>query len=197
MALRGPRWVRRAGALVVSSDERANALHEWRRRRGGEPELPPDPVRRVLVICLGNICRSPFAEGLLASQRPELALRSAGLLAGAGAPADATAQRVAARFGVDLAAHAARRLADEDVDWADLILAMEGQHVARLARQWPAGGSKTRLLGDFLPSPPFAIRDPWGQGEDVFARTFERIEAAVEQLSARLAARGPGCSGGS
>jgi protein-tyrosine phosphatase len=132
----------------------------------------------------------------VASRHPELAVRSAGFIAGAGNPADPAALRVAARFGVDLASHEARRLAVEDVDWADLILAMEGDHAARLAQLWPTGRSKTRLLGDFLPSPPFTIRDPWGQGEDVFVRTFESIQAAVEQLSAKLEARGAGCSGG-
>lgn len=188
---------RRLGALVRLPEERENALHEWRRRLRGEPGLPPGPVGRVLVICLGNICRSPFAEGLLASRNPALAVRSAGFIAGARDSADPAALRVAARFGVDLAPHETRRLAAEDVDWADLILAMEGHHAGRLTRLYPHGGPKTRLLGDFLPSPPFTIRDPWGLGEDVFVATFQRIEAAVARVSARLAARGPGCSGGS
>jgi protein-tyrosine phosphatase len=197
MPARIPDWVRRVGSVVASPAERENALHEWRRRRRGEPDLPPAPLRNILVLCMGNICRSPFAEGMLASRHPELALRSAGLRAGAGDPADPAALRAAARFGVDLASHKARHLAAEDVGWADLILAMEGQHLARLVRSWPQGRPKAYLLGDFLSVPPFAICDPWGQSDGVFDRTFQRIEAAVAQVSARLAARGRGCSGGS
>jgi low molecular weight protein-tyrosine phosphatase len=192
VALSNPGWVRRLRTLMASSSERANALHEWRRWRGVEPDLPAGSVRRVLVICLGNICRSPFAERLLASRHPELSVRSAGFIAEAGSPADPIALRVAARFRVDLASHATRRLVAEDLDWADLILAMEGDHVARLARLRPTVQPKARLLGDFLPSPPFTIRDPWGQSETVFDLTFQRIEAAVKRVSARLEARSRG-----
>jgi protein-tyrosine phosphatase len=138
----------------------------------------------VLVICHGNICRSPFAAALLARALPDREVRSAGLLAGEGNPADPTALRVARIWDVDLAAHRTRPIAAADVGWADLILGMEGHHAAALERGFPDAGSKSRLLGHFLPSPPYAIADPWGLSESVFEETFERIALAAERLAA-------------
>ena len=189
--------LRHLGRLIVSPKARANALHERRRRRRGEPAFPAGPIRRVVIICLGNICRSPFAGELLASLRPSLSVRSRGLAAGEGAPAEPAALRVAARFGIDLSSHQARLLVADDVLWADLILAMEGHHLASLARDWPRQKLEARLLGDFLPEPPFTIRDPWGQSDDFFELTFQRIADAVGRLSLRLEAKGSGCPGGS
>jgi low molecular weight protein-tyrosine phosphatase len=190
-------WMRRFGKVIASPAERENSLHEWRRRRRGEPDLPAGPIRQVLVVCLGNICRSPFAAGLLASRHPELAVRSGGLLAGGGRRADVAARRSAARFGVDLGSHASHSVVAQDVDWADLVLAMEGHHWAELARCWPHERPKLRVLGDFLSEPPYTIHDPWGLGQEVFDLTFQRIEAAVRRISAKLEARGRECPGGS
>lgn len=184
-------FLRSAGRLVLSPQARADALHEWRRRRSGEPGLEPGSVQRVLVICHGNICRSPFAARLLASRAPRLEVRSAGLEAIEGRPVEAAALRIAPAFGVDLAGHAAHRVAASDVDWSDLILGMEGHHRAAVRRAWPAGARKTHLLGDFLEAPPYRIDDPWGRSDDAFRATFERIERAVERLASRIAgARG-------
>jgi protein-tyrosine phosphatase len=181
-----PRVVRRVGRLVLDRDARADALCEWRRRFGREPELPLAPIRNVTVVCYGNICRSPFAAALLARERGGLFVRSAGFAATAGRPAEPATLRAAARFGVALDAHAARRLSAEDVAWSDLVLAMEGHHVARITALRRVESSKVRLLGDFLPAPPFRIDDPYGCSDDVFTATFERIAAAVQQLVARI-----------
>ena len=180
------RWVRSAGRLALVRDARADALHEWRRRLGGEPELPRGHIRNVTVVCHGNICRSPFAAALLEREYGGLTVRSAGFAATDGRPADPSAVRAAARFGVVLDAHAARRLSAEDVAWADLVLAMEGHHVARIRAVLRAGGRKTRLLGGFLPAPSFTIGDPFGRSDEVFAATFERIALAVRRLAARI-----------
>jgi protein-tyrosine phosphatase len=182
-----PSWARRAGRLVLRPEARDDLLHEWRRRRAGEPPVDPAAVGRVLVICHGNLCRSPFAERLLAARVPALAVRSAGLHAVAGRPAEPAARRIAAAFGVDLEGHAAHRLDRADVHWADLILGMEGHHAAAVRRGWPEARPKAHLLGDFLASPPYRIEDPWGREDAVFRATFERIAGAVERLAARLA----------
>jgi protein-tyrosine phosphatase len=184
-----PRWVRRAGRLALDRDARADALHEWQRRLGGEPELPRGPIEKITVVCHGNICRSPFAALLLEREGRGLTVRSAGFAAQAGKPAEPAAVRAAARFGVALDAHAARRLSAEDVAWADLVLAMEGHHVARIAEQGAAAAPRVRLLGDFLSAPPFAIDDPWGRSDEVFAATFERMALAVRRLAARIGER--------
>jgi len=181
-----PSWIRGAGRIALSPRARSDALHEWRRRSRGEPELEAAAIRRVLVVCHGNICRSPFAGRLLAVRTPGLDVRSAGLEAVEGRPAEEAACRAALAFGVDLADHIAHRMTAEDAAWADLILGMEGHHVAGVQRAWPVGKRKTYSLGDFLPQPPYRIDDPWGREDAFFETTFERIDRAIDRLAARL-----------
>ena len=178
-----PGWFRRAGRFVLSFEARQNALHEWRRRRLGESPPLPKTIRTVLAVCHGNICRSPFAEALLASRRKDLVVRSAGFNAGEGKPAEAGAVEAAHDFGVELDSHAAHRLGDDDVKWADLILGMEGHHATLIKRRWPDAARRTRLLGDYLPSPPHTIEDPWGQSDEIFEATFERISVGIDRLA--------------
>jgi protein-tyrosine phosphatase len=184
-----PRWTRRAGRLALDRDARADALHEWQRRWSGEPALPRGRIGNVTLVCHGNICRSPFAAALLARQHGGLVVRSAGFAAEDGKPAEPSAVRVAAHFGVDLAAHAAHRLSAEDSAWSDLVVAMEGHHVARITSGLPDTAPKVRLLGDFLPAPPFAIRDPFGRSDEVFTAIFEQITVAVQRLADRIGER--------
>ncbi len=184
---RAPRWVRGVGRFVLDPRQRSNRVQEWRRRLRGEPTLPPAPIRSVLVICHGNICRSPFAERLLAGGTAGLAVRSAGLEAGSGNPAEPEARTVAEEYAVRLDDHRSRPLDESLVAWADLILAMEGHQLAAVARRWPAARARTRLLGDFLDRAPHAIPDPWGHELEVFRETFGRIALAVARLEERLA----------
>src|SRR5262249_48101577 len=166
------------------------ARHELRRRLCGEPELPNGPVRRALVLCHGNICRSPFAEALLAARIPGFDVRSAGLHAADGHPADRSAIAAAQRMGVSLAAHRSARVTAEMLAWADLVLVMQGYHAAAIARQWPQFRDRVRVLGDFLEEPPYGLPDPWGEDEEFFDRVFGRIDRAVDRLVACLEHRG-------
>jgi protein-tyrosine phosphatase len=177
--------------LVRSADERRDQWWELRRRLSGVPSLPETEVRNVLVVCFGNICRSPFAERLLARARPQLVVRSAGFEARNGDPAEPNAIVVAAEFGVDLSDHAAHRIAEVDVAWADLIVGMTGRHHAMLRDRWPAHASKTRLLGDFLEAPPHRLIDPWGCPPEAFRAVYARIVDATGRLSSCLPSPGP------
>ena len=163
--------------------------HEWRRGRAGVPALPPRPIARVLVVCHGNICRSPFAAAYLSNRIPELEVRSSGLAAGAAWPADPTAVRVAARHGLDLSQHHSRPLAPADLNEPDLVLVMEAAQAAAFRARAPALAERVYVLGDFLTAPPFGIADPFGCSEAVFERTFAQIVAALDQLSLRLKER--------
>lgn len=174
--------IKTAGRMVLRPEARQDARHEWGRRLRGEPALPGPAPTRVLVVCHGNLCRSPYAAARLARRAPALEVRSGGLGAGGGDPADATARRVAAARGLSLEAHRTEVLDAEQVEWAELILAMEGRHVAAIARRWPGAEARTRVLGHFLPAPPYQIADPWGRPEACFHETFERIDRALERL---------------
>ena len=169
-----------------SREARLGLLHDWRRRFAGEPALPPPPISRVLVLCHGNICRSPFAAAYLAGRAPGLDVRSSGLAAGAAAPADPTAIRVAARLGHDLSQHRSHPLSPADLSEPDLVLVMEAAQAAAFRARAPALGRRVYLLGDFLAAPPFGIADPWGCPEDVFDRVFAQIAAALDRLTERL-----------
>jgi len=182
-ATRVPRWIRHAGKLVLSARVRQDAIWEWRRRRHGVPELPTASISNVLVVCHGNLCRSPFAASLLAETRSDLSVRSAGLAASEGEPADGAALRVARQLGVALEAHRTHRVSDGDLAWSHLVLGMEGHHAAWIRRFGPEHAGKTRLLGDFLPAPPHHIEDPWGRSDEVFALVFEQIANAVQRLA--------------
>jgi protein-tyrosine phosphatase len=181
-----PQWLRTLARFARSASARHDARHELRRRLRGEPSLPEGPLHRVLVLCHGNICRSPFAAALLSTRLPTCEVRSAGLHAGEGNPADPLAVKCADRLGVSLAGHRSARVDSEMLAWADLILVMQGAHAAAIE---PPRRSRVRLLGDYLPAPPFLLQDPWGQEERVFDQVFERLSIAVENLAVRIETR--------
>jgi protein-tyrosine phosphatase len=175
--------LRAAVRLALRPEARSDAAHEWRRRLRGGPRPLPGPVRSALVVCHGNLCRSPFAAALLAATLPSLAVRSAGLEAGEGEPAAPDAVRAARRAGVDLSGHRTRRLDVADLSGTDLILGMEARHERALVRLAPEVRARVRLLGEFLAEPPFGIADPWGRSDPVFDATFARLRDAVERLA--------------
>ena len=177
--------IRNAGRALVRADSRQDLFWEWKRRLAGTPTLPVR-VQRIAVVCHGNLCRSPYAAVRLAGLLPDVEVRSSGLGARGGEPADATAARCAKIRGVSLESHITRAFVRAEVDWADLILVMEGRHAAETVRRFPDSRSQLRLLGDFGHRPPYRIPDPWGEAEAVFEQTFDRLDHAVAQLAARL-----------
>jgi protein-tyrosine phosphatase len=180
--------IRGVARLVLRSESRADAYHEIRRRILGEPSVPAGELRRFLVICHGNICRSPYAASLLSQALPRAEVVSTGLSAAAGGPTDETALATARRRGVGLEDHQSMPTTSRHIEWADAILVMEGRHARDAARRWPSSKRKIRVLGHYLARPPFSISDPWDQPPDVFDRVFDRLEEAVSRFA--LLARG-------
>ena len=107
---------------------------------------PEQVTARLLFVCTGNICRSAAAERLLSAwasasgQRVEV--RSAGTRARPGRPMHPRTERALARHGVEADGFASRRLSDSDVDWADLVLTMTGEHRDEVAGISPRGLQK-------------------------------------------------------
>lgn len=177
--------LRRIVLPLVRVSERERVLHDWRRRRSGEPVLPAR-VHSVAFVCKGNLCRSPFAAALLARACPTLRVTSYGLDAALDHPAEEAGRSLARAYGLDLDGHRTRRLDDEVVRSTDLLLVMEAWQARAIESRWPAAQARVRLLGDFLPAPPFGIEDPWGQPEPVWRNVFQRIEASIARLIERL-----------
>jgi protein-tyrosine phosphatase len=160
-------------------------------RAVGIKDAPPLASRRVLFVCMGNICRSPTAEGvfrkLLAERAPELDVQidSAGTHGyHAGAPPDPRACRAAERRGVDLRQLRARRVTAEDFEHFELVLAMDEQNREFLLERCPAAyRRRVRLLVEFAPHVARrAVPDPSSGGSTGFEHVRDLGEHAATGL---------------
>lgn len=144
---------------------------------------------RVLFVCLGNICRSPTAEGVFARLvvGRDFEVDSAGTGAWhVGEPPDARAQRAALAQGVDLSGQRARQVVAGDFERFDHIIAMDTANLGALRRMRPVG-SKARVarLLEFDPKArSLNVPDPYY--EDGFDRVFQMVERACRGLAAHL-----------
>jgi protein-tyrosine phosphatase len=150
---------------------------------------------KILFICLGNICRSPTAEGVLrvlaAREAPELPLEidSAGT-AGyhVGEPPDPRMRHAAARRGYDLSGLRARVVEPVDFERFDLILAMDQENLRVLKRRAPAHAhERLRLFLEFAPESGTAeVPDPYYGGATGFEEVLDLVESAARGLLAHL-----------
>lgn len=152
------------------------------RRRAARDALRGRALSSVLVVCHGNICRSPFAAALLERALAPLGIRvaSAGFVGpNRSAPPEAVA--AAARRGVDLSAHRSRLLTPDLAAGADLIVAMDAVQQREVRERFGRAWRDLIVLGDLDPAPLGArtIRDPVEQGPEVFEASYARIERCV------------------
>ncbi len=139
---------------------------------------------RILFVCLGNICRSPTAEGVMRrivaqeQLEDEIEIDSAGTGDWhVGHPPDSRATAAAQRRGVTLSG-AARQITIDDFEEFDLIVAMDAENLRTLARMAPLGTEdKLRLLLDDRDVP-----DPYYGGEDGFEEVLDLVEEACREL---------------
>ena len=150
---------------------------------------------RILFVCMGNICRSPSAEGvfraLLVQRAPQLSveLDSAGTHDyHVGEPPDARSIAAALRRGIDLSALRARTVRTSDFDEFDLILAMDEQNLRELRRRAPAHRhERIRLMMEFGPDASLrAVPDPYYGGPPGFEQVLDLLEEAAEGLLREL-----------
>src|SRR5690606_28717957 len=106
--------------------------------------------KSILVVCTGNVCRSPIGERLLRQHLPDRYIASAGIFGLEGCPADDSAQDVAWRHGISLDGHVARRLTRNLMQGSDLILVMEPEHLRFIAAMAPEIRGKSLLFGQWL-----------------------------------------------
>lgn len=142
--------------------------------------------KRVLIVCMGNICRSPAAEYLF---RERMSVRgiepcSAGLIALVGNPMDATVLQLLNESGVDGTSHRAHQLTPSMLLQADLVLGMEKSHVDTMVQLAPEARGKVYLLDKW--SGGRDVPDPYGQSRSVFERVYEMIIGGVDSWAAYL-----------
>lgn len=135
---------------------------------------------RILVVCVGNICRSPMGEYLLRQKlahRPEVTIESAGIGALVGKPADPTALDVLKEHGIDASGHIARQTTESMLAGADIILAMEEGHLRQLHSMAPQIRGKAFLLGKWTDNTE--VPDPYRQQRPAFDHAYTLIDQAT------------------
>jgi protein-tyrosine phosphatase len=153
---------------------------------------------RVLFVCLGNICRSPTAEGVFRSVveceglHTHIEIDSAGTHAyHVDAPPDARSQAAARRRGIDLSGLRGRRVTRTDIEQFEYILAMDRENLSNLQAICPPGlEHKLSLFLEYAPDrPEREVPDPYYGGENGFERVLDMIEEASRGLLAHIRQR--------
>jgi protein-tyrosine phosphatase len=138
----------------------------------------------ILVVCTGNLCRSPLGERLLRHRLPNKIIDSAGTAALAGHRADADAARVAQKNGLSLEGHHSHQFTADMSAKYDLILVMEKEHIRDITRIAPEARSKSMLLGYWANHTE--IPDPWRKSDEAFDHVFHLIDHACQAWASKL-----------
>ncbi|MGR4870190.1 low molecular weight protein-tyrosine-phosphatase [Variovorax sp. LARHSF232] len=137
-------------------------------------------MQHILTLCIGNICRSPLAEVLLAREFPEKTVWSAGLGALVGEPADPLSVALASEQGLDLSKHRAQQVNAPMCQRADLILVMEQNHRLELERRYPLVRGKVFRLAEL------DIADPFRLPRNAFETAYADIARGVADWTVRI-----------
>jgi protein-tyrosine phosphatase len=185
----GPPRVRPRLQRVV--DLVLHPLYRWRAHVAVRRRSRPGSL---LVVCHGNICRSPFAAALLARDLARAGVRvaSAGFL-GYNRPCPPEAVEAGARWGADLSTHRSTLVAADLARSADLILVMDPAQRRAIIERFGRSPRAVVVLGDLDPAPlqARAIRDPVEQGTQAFLDSYARIERCIAAFVRRLDTDGP------
>ncbi|WP_230411629.1 low molecular weight protein-tyrosine-phosphatase [Collimonas humicola] len=141
-------------------------------------------MNNLLVICIGNICRSPMAQGLLSRAFPDKTVRSAGIDALVGYPADPYSIQIMREQGIDISGHRAQKLTRRMVSEADLILTMDSVQKRHIESVYPAAKGKVLRSGEFG---DFDIPDPYRQDMHSFRQTYRLIAQGMDELARKIA----------
>lgn len=180
-------------SLLVRVRHTPDRLLQPLRRRKAVDALRARPrPTNVLVVCHGNICRSPVAGALLARELAPLGIdvQSAGFI-GFNRPAPPEAIAAAQHYGIDLVPHRSRVVTAAMIRATDLIVVMDPAQQRLLRERYGRSSAAVLVLGDLDPDAleTRTIRDPVDQQQDVFEQVYERIARCVLALVAILNAR--------
>jgi len=140
-------------------------------------------IQNILVVCVGNICRSPMAEFFLKNQFPQLSIGSAGLSAMVGHAADDKAIACMDSLNIDMRSHIARQINAELIKKADLILVMSKNQAQHIEQKWPFAKGKVFLLGHWQSQ---NVPDPYKHDQAFFDETCKNIRTYVADWQSHL-----------
>jgi protein-tyrosine phosphatase len=147
-------------------------------------------MKKILMVCLGNICRSPLAAGILYNKIDENGLDaqvdSAGTAAyHAGEGADRRSLKVAQKNGVDISQHRARKFTTGDFAKYDLIYAMDSENYQNIMALAASEKDKTKvklLMNEVLPGENISVPDPYFGGDQGFENVYQMIDQACDRI---------------
>ncbi|WNK20108.1 low molecular weight phosphotyrosine protein phosphatase [Halomonas piscis] len=143
--------------------------------------------QHILLVCTGNVCRSPVAAAQLAEALPQRRVESAGLGALTGQGVEPTARTLGEADGLDLASHRARQLDAGMLHAADLVLVMSERQRRAVGELAPEALGKTLLLGRWLDNGRGReIPDPYRKSTEAFKHVHELLREATAAWAARL-----------
>ncbi len=178
--------IRRALRLLRHLPDRL--LHSGRRRRA-LARVEAGGCSSVLVVCHGNICRSPYAAAVLSRAAvrngvESIEVDSAGFI-GPGRRPPAHARAVARQRGINLDAHLSKLVTAEIVAASDLIIVMDRRQRQAIKDRFEPPRDSVLLLGDLDPEPirHRTVLDPINQSEDVFRSVYSRVDRCVNALA--------------
>jgi protein-tyrosine phosphatase len=150
---------------------------------------------KILMVCLGNICRSPLAEGILQHKAWQAGLQWSVESAGTGAyhtdePPHRLSQKVARLNGIDISKQKARQFVKEDFEMFDFIYVMDSSNyndVRRIGGKYWNENKVDLLLNEIYPGQNRAVPDPWYGTEEGYHEVYKMIDKACEAIISKYA----------
>ncbi len=137
----------------------------------------------VLFLCLGNVCRSPFAAAVARERLHGVNIESAGFLHHDGRLSPPHVVATAQSLGFDLSAAQARRVSAEQIAAASLVVCMDARHLQLMAIEFPEAMGKTTLLGLFEAGGPVEMLDPYDLSAAATRAVFQQMLKAIDALA--------------
>lgn len=133
-------------------------------------------AKKILFVCKGNICRSPFAEKYARKIfPPEVSIQSCGIYAQEGRKSPIEAIVTAKTFGVDLSEHRSITVTNEIIEKSDVILVFDWENMQKLMSKYPSHKKKVWYISELNPKCSLLISDPFGKDQKTFKDTYEKI----------------------